>query len=351
MRNWKKLLLAVVPMTLALSFTAFAGQWNSDMNGWWYEENDGSYLKNGWHWLDGNNDGVEECYYFGKDGYLVKDLGYVDGYQVDENGAWIVNGKVQRRTAQVPAEGPAETPAVTDSTDPMAVFLAAQEKNNALDSLDMDADYVISMTAEGMSMTMGMDMNIKMKNVQDGNLQFIATGNIDLLGSQMPINMFYADGYYYMDSMGMKMKQAMPMNKALESVSSNMEVADIDTSMMSDLQMRREGDTTILSYTTDAASMNDYMKAVMGDSLNYTDGIQITYNIKSSSGEAYINKEGYYTGQKMYVDMDMTMIDTASGQTETIGYIMDVTATINNPGQPVDFAIPSTDGYEDVSAY
>lgn len=351
MRNWKKLLFAVVPMTLALSFTAFAGQWHSDMNGWWYENNDGSYLENGWYWLDGNNDGVEECYYFGRDGYLVKDLGYVDGYQVDENGAWIVDGKVQRRAAQTPAEAPAETPAVTDSMDPLAVYLAAQEKNNSLDSMDMDADYVITMTADGMSMTMGMDMNIKMKNVHGGNLQFIATGNMDMLGSQVPINMFYTDGYYYMDSMGMKMKQAMPMNEALESASSNMEVADIDTSMMRNLQMRKEGDITILSYSTDAASMNEYMKSVMGSSLNSTDGIQVTYNIKSSSGEAYINQDGYYTGQKMYVDMDMTMIDTASGQSQTMGYIMDITATIHNPGQPVDFAIPSTDGYEDVSAY
>ena len=51
MKNWKKLLLTVVPATLAVSFTAFAGQWSQDMNGWRYENDDGSYCRNGWYWL------------------------------------------------------------------------------------------------------------------------------------------------------------------------------------------------------------------------------------------------------------------------------------------------------------
>ena len=47
MRNWKKILLAVVPAAMMFSFTAFAGQWHQDMNGWWYENDDGSYCRNG----------------------------------------------------------------------------------------------------------------------------------------------------------------------------------------------------------------------------------------------------------------------------------------------------------------
>ena len=46
MGNWKKVLLAVVPAAMMFSFTAFAGQWHQDMNGWWYENEDGSYCKN-----------------------------------------------------------------------------------------------------------------------------------------------------------------------------------------------------------------------------------------------------------------------------------------------------------------
>lgn len=101
MKKWKKTLLIVLPMTFAMAFPAFAGQWKSDFNGWWYEESDGSYLTNGWYWLDGNQDGIAECYYFNKEGYMVNDHGYADGYRVDTNGAWVdSDGIVQQQAAK-----------------------------------------------------------------------------------------------------------------------------------------------------------------------------------------------------------------------------------------------------------
>ena len=99
MRNWKKVLLAVVPAAMVFSFTAFAGQWHQDMNGWWYENEDGSYCKNGWFWLDGNEDGEAECYCFDNDGYALVSLynltSKAAGYDVNMDGAWVENGEVQ----------------------------------------------------------------------------------------------------------------------------------------------------------------------------------------------------------------------------------------------------------------
>ena len=99
MRNWKKVLLAVVPAAMMFSFTAFAGQWHQDMNGWWYENEDGSYCKNGWFWLDGNEDVEAECYCFDNDGYALVSLynltSKAAGYDVNMDGAWVENGEVQ----------------------------------------------------------------------------------------------------------------------------------------------------------------------------------------------------------------------------------------------------------------
>ena len=99
MRNWKKVLLAVVPAAMMFSFTAFAGQWHQDMNGWWYENEDGSYCKNGWFWLDGNEDGEAECYCFDNDGYALVSLynltSKAAGYDVNMDGAWVENGEGQ----------------------------------------------------------------------------------------------------------------------------------------------------------------------------------------------------------------------------------------------------------------
>ena len=52
----------------------------------------------GWQWLDGNGDGVAECYYFDGNGYMLSSTITPDGYQVNANGAWVSNGTVQTQS-------------------------------------------------------------------------------------------------------------------------------------------------------------------------------------------------------------------------------------------------------------
>ncbi len=91
---------AAVFMMAAAAVPAMAG-WNQGVGAnaskWWYSYNaDGSsYAKSGWAWLDGNNDGVAECYYFDANGWALMNTTTPDGYKVDANGAWVVGGKVQ----------------------------------------------------------------------------------------------------------------------------------------------------------------------------------------------------------------------------------------------------------------
>ena len=91
-------------LTLGITVTALAGVWKQDDIGWWYQEGDGFYPVDTWKWIDGNNDGVEECYYFDSTGYLLTSITTPDGYQVNENGAWIVGSDVQRKKTEIYAE-------------------------------------------------------------------------------------------------------------------------------------------------------------------------------------------------------------------------------------------------------
>ena len=58
-------------MALSISSTAFAASWQKNDTGWWWQEDNGSYPTNTWQWIDGNKDGVAECYYFNESGYCV----------------------------------------------------------------------------------------------------------------------------------------------------------------------------------------------------------------------------------------------------------------------------------------
>ena len=96
---------ATLACTAALSLTAFAGNWVSDAKGWWYDFGNGTWPSSSWQWIDGNNDGTAECYYFDRFGYCILNGATPDGYQVNENGAWIENGAVQTRNVAVNTAG------------------------------------------------------------------------------------------------------------------------------------------------------------------------------------------------------------------------------------------------------
>lgn len=104
----KKTILATVAISMAMSSTVFAGTWRTgaepNQNKKWYDFDNGSYAANGWQWIDGDNNGVAECYYFDAEGWMLANTTTPDGYQVNADGAWTENGIVQTQAAQVQAQ-------------------------------------------------------------------------------------------------------------------------------------------------------------------------------------------------------------------------------------------------------
>lgn len=94
----KKKLVTIIlagALTVSSAFTALAG-WEQTGTTWKYQNADKTYMTNTWNWIDGNGDNVAECYYFGSDGIMLAST-TVEGYTVNENGAWTVNGVVQTK--------------------------------------------------------------------------------------------------------------------------------------------------------------------------------------------------------------------------------------------------------------
>ncbi|WP_270269283.1 hypothetical protein [Enterocloster clostridioformis] len=90
----KRIVMAALAVTLTLSMSvpAFAGQWQQNTTGWWYQNDDGGYPSNSWQWIDG------KCYYFDGNGYMLANTTTPDGYNVDVSGAWTVDGVVQTQS-------------------------------------------------------------------------------------------------------------------------------------------------------------------------------------------------------------------------------------------------------------
>ena len=85
-------------LSLSVAFPAMAGSWKNGAGDnaarWWYDNGDNTWAANGWRWIQ---DGVSECYYFDAEGWLLTSTTTPDGYTVNADGAWTVNGIAQSR--------------------------------------------------------------------------------------------------------------------------------------------------------------------------------------------------------------------------------------------------------------
>lgn len=114
-------------MSIGFSMTSFAGYWNpNELGEWFWVKDDGTLLKEGWiqyggkwyylndygvmlantwAWIDGNKDGMAECYLFDPSGAAYIGTATPDGYVVDTNGAWTVNGTLQQKAVSTTSTG------------------------------------------------------------------------------------------------------------------------------------------------------------------------------------------------------------------------------------------------------
>ena len=103
-KNWIMKVFMTTSLFIVLSTNlVFASGWTKGIskNAWWYDFGNGDYFKSSWQWIDGNQDGIAECYCFDENGWMYENTITPDGYTVNENGAWTINNIVQTKTSDL----------------------------------------------------------------------------------------------------------------------------------------------------------------------------------------------------------------------------------------------------------
>ena len=123
-------LAAVAAFSSIMASSAMAGTWKQNNVGWWFDNGNGTYPASTWQWIDGNNDGIAECYYFDHAGYMLANTSTPDGYQVNASGAWVQNGAVQTKNLRVNNQTTSSRPKlVLFDVEPTYRTFAHKEKN------------------------------------------------------------------------------------------------------------------------------------------------------------------------------------------------------------------------------
>ena len=93
------------------------------------------------------------------------------------------------------------------------VMQSSLKQSSSLKDADFNgnASYTIETGKEGSQSTINFKMNFdtKLQTLKKDNLKMSMTSTINMLGQNINMTMYYADGYYYMNSNGTKQKMKM----------------------------------------------------------------------------------------------------------------------------------------------
>lgn len=226
--------------------------------------------------------------------------------------------------------------------DGKEVYDAANKKTQELTALD--TSYTMDMTIKQGEETMDVSssMNMKMDAINTDSMRIYAEGVTTSAGQDIDTKMYYENGYYYMEAAGQKFKYAMDLETLMETAEQSMGGGTMETDYLSEVSVKKDGDNQILTFTADASKMDAYVQEVMA-SMSSMPGMEgVTYTIKEVSGEATVNKDGYFSKVDIKMSLDMTM------GTESVSMDMTMNTVYNNIGQPVEIIAPDLEGYQEI---
>lgn len=110
----KRILTMAMSAVMAMSMSLTAWAWDTNLYLYEPTTNENGYI-DGWVWQDMNGDGVFECYYY-ENGFLKRNQTTPDGYIVNIEGQWILDGIVQKKTRENAAANSVNAGAVSTET-------------------------------------------------------------------------------------------------------------------------------------------------------------------------------------------------------------------------------------------
>ena len=174
-------------------------------------------------------------------------------------------------------------------------------------------------------------------------MSFRAQVASSILGQDSYSQVFYTDGYYYVDTNGVKLKYPMPLEQIISSVQTGVNTSNMESSYMKGISLNEVNGKRVLAYEANPKKLNKNVKEALGTVMNTlgTD-INLDMNIQEMKGAYVLDDNDYIIYMTNYIVYNMEVLD----QPMTCITLMET--EVQNPGEPVVVTLPSTDGYEDL---
>ena len=209
----------------------------------------------------------------------------------------------------------------------------AIKKTSDLESDEMDIDMEMSMSAEGMSFDIPMELTVKTA-VVDGEEVIESEISMEMLGMAIETKTYTVDGYVYTETMGQKTKA--PVDESDDSTPS-FEITDFEEEDIESFEVSEDDDGTKFDIVLKKGALDDQLGGMLGEDM--IGESEVSY--KDIKMAVVINDEGYVVKYEIEFEAE-------SDEAGEISAKIDI--EVKNPGKEVKIELPDDlDTYEEES--
>lgn len=209
------------------------------------------------------------------------------------------------------------------------VYETSSEDSSSSDSSSEDSS----------SQTISMNYDAKISDSGEDNMKMAMEGALSASGVSIDMNIYYSDGYYYLNMMDQKMKQQMDVSNLQKQISSTTSQSQLPVDNYKNIVVSQDDDgNTVLDYELNEDGLNEYIQMA-------ADQISSASGSTASSDDLDGIRISSFSGTRTLDKDDNTLKDSAefvmvssSYEGETVTVTMEV--TYNNPGKSVTVTLP-----------
>ena len=207
-----------------------------------------------------------------------------------------------------------------------------------------EASYKIanSEASSSSNVTIKMNFDTKLQTVDKDQLKMSMTSTLNMLGQTMDMNMYYSDGYYYMNTNGTKQKIKMDIAGLQKQIQSTTGQTSLSAKYYKDLKLSEKDGNTVLKYSINNDVLNQYVKDVTSQMTTVTGGSN-SIKISSLTGTKTLNDKDLPVKESIQMVME-------SGDNETGSITLKMNLTYHDHGKSVTVTLPDDlNTYQEIS--
>lgn len=208
-----------------------------------------------------------------------------------------------------------------------------------------DASYSIATGKQGSqsNVTVKMNFDTKLQSVDKDQLKMSMTSTLNMMGQSIDMNMYYSDGYYYMNTSGTKQKMKMDIAGLKKQLQSTTGQTTLPIKYYKDLKLSEKDGNTVIKYSINSEGLNKYIQDLTSQMTTVTGGSN-SVKITSMSGTKTLNDKDIPVKESIKMIME-------SGENEVGTITLKMNLTYHDPGKSVTVDLPQDlNTYTEISA-